>query len=126
MPTSICDLLSDGQSCLCENWGWSKYCCGPSCRRDRKTAQSGDATIGEAQAALLASQIVSSLGIYSLILEGILEGDAINNVHAIQHLDLFKDENFASIISSINVNLLFCIAGRLANSLEVQIVMYTI
>jgi hypothetical protein len=39
-----------------------------------------DASIGEAQAALLASQIVSSIGIYSLI----LEGDAINIILVIQ------------------------------------------
>jgi hypothetical protein len=46
-----------------------------------------DAVIGEVQAALLASQIASSLGIYSLI----LGEDVINLILAIHHLILFKD-----------------------------------
>jgi hypothetical protein len=45
------------------------------------------AAIGEAQAALLASQIASSLGIYTLV----LEGDTINILLAIQQPALFKD-----------------------------------
>jgi hypothetical protein len=45
-----------------------------------KRLSTTDASIGEAQAALLASQIAYSLGIYSLI----LEGDAINIILAIQ------------------------------------------
>jgi hypothetical protein len=67
-----------------------------------KRLSTTDASIGEAQAALLASQIASSLGIYSLI----LEGDAINIILAIQQPDLFLDWNFASIISDIQVHLL--------------------
>ena len=62
-----------------------------------------DATIGEAQAALLASQIASSLGIFSLT----LEEDAINIILTIQQPDLFLYWNFASIISDIQVHLLF-------------------
>jgi hypothetical protein len=45
------------------------------------------ANISEAQAALLASQIASSLVIYTLV----LEGDAINILLAIQQPALFKD-----------------------------------
>jgi len=58
--------------------------------------------LSEAQAALLASQIASSLGIYTLV----LEGDTINILLAIQQPAVFKDWNFASIISDIIVNLL--------------------
>jgi hypothetical protein len=52
-----------------------------------KRLSTTDASIGEAQAALLASQIASSIVIYSLI----LEGDAINIILAIQQPDLFLD-----------------------------------
>lgn len=56
-------------------------------RAATKHLSTTDAAINEAQAALLASQIASSLRISSLI----LEGDAINIILAILHLDLFKD-----------------------------------
>jgi hypothetical protein len=67
-----------------------------------KRLSTTDATIGEAQVALLASQIASSLGIYSLT----LEGDAINIILSIQQPDLFLNWNFASIIADIQVHLL--------------------
>jgi hypothetical protein len=67
-----------------------------------KRLSTTDAAIGEAQAALLAIQSAASFGVYSLI----LEGDAINIILAIQNPDLFKDWNFASIISDINFFLL--------------------
>ena len=61
-----------------------------------------DAPIREAQVALLTIQSAASFGVYFLI----LEGDAINIILAIQNLNLFKDWNFASIISDINFFLL--------------------
>jgi hypothetical protein len=67
-----------------------------------KRLSTTDTAIGEAQAALLAIQSVASFGVYSLI----LEGDAINIILTIQNPDLFKDWNFASIISDINFFLL--------------------
>jgi Na+-transporting NADH:ubiquinone oxidoreductase subunit NqrE len=63
-----------------------------------KRLSSTNAAIGKAQAALLAIQSAASLWAYSLI----LEGDAINIILAIQKPDLFKDWNFASIVSDIN------------------------
>jgi hypothetical protein len=51
---------------------------------------------------LLASQVASSLEIFSLT----FEGDAINIILAIQQLDLFLDWNFASIIYDIQVHML--------------------
>lgn len=58
--------------------------------------------VGEAQAALLATQVAASNGIYSLL----IEGDAINIILAIQQPDLLKHCNFASIISDIHFHLL--------------------
>ncbi|GLT57767.1 hypothetical protein SLA2020_307160 [Shorea laevis] len=67
-----------------------------------KRLSTTDSAIGEAQAALLACKTTTSLGIYSLL----LEGDAINIILAIQQPSIFKFWNFASIISDVNFHLL--------------------
>ena len=81
-----------------------------------------DASIGEAQAALLASQIASSLGIYSLI----LEGDAINIILAIQQLDLSETGILLPLFLIFRFTCYLCIAGRLLKSLEVPIFMHIV
>lgn len=60
-----------------------------------------DTAVGEAQAGLLATQVATSSGIYSLL----IEGDAINIILAIQQPDIFKDWNFAFIIYDIHFHL---------------------
>jgi hypothetical protein len=61
-----------------------------------------DATVGESQAALLATHIARSYEVDNLI----LEGDTINIILAIQNPNFFVGWNFANVIANIKLNLL--------------------